>query len=143
MLPALIIRDHILQSRHYVGVQVRKIWADLMVICPDPATASDADEAAIETLLYPLGFYRFRARAIVSMSADYLNLPWRRPSELRYVGKYASDAYFIFCRCAVRAEAHCWRTRLILASLAYLSCSVCCAYDCTVLTDPRTCSSAV
>lgn len=69
-----------------------------MAVIPDAQTAAVADPAAIEVVIQPLGFQRFRARGIISMSSDYLR-PWSRPSELRFVGKYASDAYWIFCRC--------------------------------------------
>lgn len=69
-----------------------------MAAIPDAQAGAAADPAHLESIIHPLGFHRFRARAIVAMSADYLR-PWRQPTELRYVGKYASDAYFIFCRC--------------------------------------------
>ena len=81
-------------------MQVRKVWPALMALAPSPRAAAAADVGALEALLHPLGFFRFRARAIVAMSADYLDKEWTRPSELRHVGKYASDAYFLFCRCA-------------------------------------------
>lgn len=80
-------------------LQVRRVWDDLMAIVPDAQAGASAEPDRLEQVIQSLGFHRFRARAIVAMSADYLR-PWRRPSELRYVGKYASDAYFIFCRCA-------------------------------------------
>jgi hypothetical protein len=84
-------------------MQVRRLWDDLMAVIPDAETAADADPAAIEAVIRPLGFQRFRARGIIAMSADYL-LPWTRPSELRFIGKYASDAYWIFCRCSPKHE---------------------------------------
>ena len=82
----------------YLHAQVRSVWALLMELAPTPEAATSADPAALEELIRPLGFHRFRARAIVALSEDYLRLSWRQPSELRHVGKYASDAYFMFCR---------------------------------------------
>jgi hypothetical protein len=81
------------------SVQVRAVWDGLMEVAPNPEAACVADPAVLEAIIRPLGFHRFRARAIGSMSHDYLNVSWSRPSQLRHVGKYASDAYFIFCRC--------------------------------------------
>lgn len=81
-------------------MQVRAIWADLMAIADSPEAAAALDPAAIEPLLRPQGLSNVKARAIVAMSTDFLKPDWRRPSELRHIGKYASDAYFLFCRCA-------------------------------------------
>jgi hypothetical protein len=74
-----------------------------MAVIPDAQSAASADPSVLEAIIQPLGFHRFRARAIVAMSADYLR-PWSRPSELRFIGKYASDAYFIFCRYALMSH---------------------------------------
>ena len=68
-----------------------------MAVIPNAETAAEADPCALEAIIQPLGFQRFRARGIIAMSSDYLR-PWSRPSELRFIGKYASDAYWIFCR---------------------------------------------
>jgi hypothetical protein len=113
-----------------------------MVVVPDAQTAADADPAVIEGIIQPLGFHRFRARAIVAMSTDYLR-PWKRPSELRYIGKYASDAYWIFCRCGLDTSAgkHCNHCLLqhALSSRAYI-----CSNPCTkgmILQDIPQCSS--
>lgn len=70
-----------------------------MAVIPTAADAAAADPAVLEAIIRPLGFFRFRARAIVAMSTDFLAPTWTRPSQLRFVGKYGSDAYFIFCRC--------------------------------------------
>jgi hypothetical protein len=80
-------------------VQVRAVWRSLMEVVPNAESACFADPDLLEAIIRPLGFHRFRARAIGAMSHDYLHMSWSRPSQLRYVGKYASDAYFIFCRC--------------------------------------------
>jgi 3-methyladenine DNA glycosylase/8-oxoguanine DNA glycosylase len=91
---------HELRASCWVLAQVRKVWPALLAVCPGPEAAASADVEALSELIRPLGFFRFRARAIVAMSNDFMHLDWRRPSELRHIGKYASDAYFIFCRCA-------------------------------------------
>lgn len=65
---------------------------------PTPKEASLADLGKIERLIQPLGLSKRRSRALVKMSNDYLNKDWKSNPELLYgVGKYASDAYYIFC----------------------------------------------
>lgn len=36
--------------------------------------------------------------ALKRMAAEYLDLDWHTPQELYMCGRYASDAYFIFCQ---------------------------------------------
>ena len=81
-------------------MQVRAVWPRLMALAPTPEAACAASPDALEATIHSLGFHRSRARSIGAMSHDYLHTAWSRPSQLRFVGKYASDAYFIFCRCA-------------------------------------------
>ncbi|GAB4822354.1 hypothetical protein N2152v2_009400 [Parachlorella kessleri] len=80
------------------GKQVRKVIWDLFLLCPTPAAATSADVAAIQTLIQPLGLFRKRAVAIQKLSRDYLEKQWRDPQELHGIGKYAADAYYMFCR---------------------------------------------
>lgn len=80
------------------GTQVRKIIWDLFQLCPTPQAAVAADTSRIQDLIQPLGLFRKRAVAIQRLSEDYLNKAWRDPQELYGIGKYAADAYYIFCR---------------------------------------------
>ena len=58
-----------------------------------------ANPAEIEEIIQPLGLSRRRSKALVQMSKDYMQKDWRDQPEVLYgIGKYASDAYRIFCK---------------------------------------------
>ena len=78
--------------------QVRKVIWELFRIACTPEAAVAADTSAIEALIQPLGLFRKRAVALQTMSREYLEKDWESPEELYGLGKYAADAYFIFCR---------------------------------------------
>lgn len=80
------------------ATQVRKVIWDLFNLCPTPAKAISVDTAEIQAIIQPLGLFRKRALAIQRLSEDYLYKEWNNPVELYGIGKYASDAYHIFCR---------------------------------------------
>lgn len=65
---------------------------------PDPKTASQADESDLQKMISTLGLSQRRSRALIRMSCDYLDKDWKDSPEALYgIGKYASDAYRIFC----------------------------------------------
>jgi len=65
---------------------------------PSPKQASQALPIEIERMIRPLGLSKRRSVSLVKMSKDYLQKDWRDKPEVLYgVGKYASDAYRIFC----------------------------------------------
>jgi methyl-CpG-binding domain protein 4 len=65
---------------------------------PTPTAASAAHVDDIVDMIDPLGLSKRRSRALIRMSYDYINEDWRDdPAVLYGVGKYASDAYRIFC----------------------------------------------
>ena len=64
---------------------------------PDAAALASAEPAQLEALLRPLGLHRRRAQTLIDMSRAFLDGSWRRVEELPGVGKYAADAYAIFC----------------------------------------------
>ncbi|KAL4427718.1 hypothetical protein ABPG75_001807 [Micractinium tetrahymenae] len=80
------------------GTQVRKVIWELFSLCPTPAAAIAADVQQVQNLIQPLGLFRKRALAIQQLSHDYLYKQWRNPTELFGIGKYAADAYLMFCR---------------------------------------------
>ncbi|EFN59677.1 hypothetical protein CHLNCDRAFT_14045, partial [Chlorella variabilis] len=80
------------------GAQVRKVIWQLFALCPTPAAAIAADVQQVQALIQPLGLFRKRAAAIQQLSQDYLYKQWRDPTELYGIGKYAADAYHMFCR---------------------------------------------
>ena len=65
---------------------------------PDAQALRGADVGALQRLLHPLGMYRRRARLLVRFSAAFLDRPWSCPSQLPGVGRYAADAYWMFCQ---------------------------------------------
>jgi|TARA_R110002020_G_scaffold37124_19_gene112082 methyl-CpG-binding domain protein 4 len=65
---------------------------------PDAKSASIADPKTIEKMIKPLGLSQRRSVALVRMSDDYLKKQWKNKPDVLYgIGKYASDAYMIFC----------------------------------------------
>lgn len=72
--------------------QVIKRW-------PDAQSLSKANINDLIEMIKDLGLSQRRAKALIKMSDDYINKDWKAdPTQLYGVGKYASDAYRIFCR---------------------------------------------
>eukprot|EP00890_Picochlorum_soloecismus_P002802 jgi/Picsp_1/3522/NSC_06360-R1_methyl- binding domain protein 4 len=76
---------------------VRQVVYGLFQLYPTPEKLMEASTSELETLLQPLGLFRKRAIAIQRFSKEYLEKDWKDPNELYGIGKYASDAYAIFC----------------------------------------------
>ena len=65
---------------------------------PTPLAASTANVCEIQEMIKPLGLSKRRSSALVRMSNDYIIKDWaNQPEQLYGIGKYASDAYRIFC----------------------------------------------
>jgi len=65
---------------------------------PTPKDLANADEQELLNLIAPLGLSERRMRALKRMSDDYIKLDWKIDPKCLYgIGKYASDAYQIFC----------------------------------------------
>ena len=80
-------------------VQAEPYFWECVSRWPKPADMASANPAEIEEIIRPLGLYRRRSKALVQMSKDYLQKDWKDNPEVLYgVGKYASDAYLIFCK---------------------------------------------
>ncbi|KAK6280229.1 hypothetical protein POUND7_020496 [Theobroma cacao] len=79
------------------GNQARNVLSDLFTLCPDAKTATEVATGEIEKAIKPLGLQRKRAEMIQRMSQEYLWKEWTHATELHGVGKYAADAYAIFC----------------------------------------------
>lgn len=66
---------------------------------PTAEAMSFADIRELESLIQPLGLSQRRSKALIQMSKDYLQKDWKDNPEVLYgIGKYASDAYRIFCK---------------------------------------------
>ena len=65
---------------------------------PNAELAAAASKEDVQIMIQSLGLSDRRSRALIRMSNDYIKLQWRDTPELLYgIGKYASDAYRIFC----------------------------------------------
>ena len=65
---------------------------------PTPNIASRTCPEEIQKMIQPLGLSGRRSKTLVRMSNDYLQKNWKdHPETLYGIGKYASDAYRIFC----------------------------------------------
>ncbi|XP_019096295.1 PREDICTED: methyl-CpG-binding domain protein 4-like protein [Camelina sativa] len=79
------------------GAQTRGVISDLFALCPDAKAATKVEEKEIESLIKPLGLQKKRAKMIQRLSLEYLQESWTHVTQLHGVGKYAADAYAIFC----------------------------------------------
>ncbi|PUZ45989.1 hypothetical protein GQ55_7G009000 [Panicum hallii var. hallii] len=79
------------------GDQVKKILKGFFKRYPDAQTAYTADPEMMAKYLAPLGLQRVKANRIQRFSKAYVEEEWTYITELCGVGKYAADAYAIFC----------------------------------------------
>jgi len=78
--------------------QVRKILPDLFQKYPTPKSMFSADEEYLKKLLRPLGLVNKRSRTLVRFSHEFVEKDWKTAKELYGCGKYADDAWHIFCK---------------------------------------------
>ena len=65
---------------------------------PTPGDTARADPCEIQEMIAPLGLSERRSKTLIRMSDGYLKDDWKgNPAVLYGIGKYASDAYQIFC----------------------------------------------
>ncbi|CAK7327906.1 unnamed protein product [Dovyalis caffra] len=79
------------------GTRAEKVVTDLFTLCPDAKAATEVTEEEIERAIKSLGLQRRRSKMIQRFSRDYLGEDWTHVTLLHGVGKYAADAYAIFC----------------------------------------------
>ena len=78
--------------------QVDKIIDELFSRYPNALTMAEAEEDRLRQLLQPLGLVNKRVKTLKRFSNEYLAKDWETPKELYGCGKYADDAWRIFCR---------------------------------------------
>lgn len=78
-------------------VQVRRVLPVLFKRYPDAQSLASASETELANILRPLGFYNRRAKSLKRFSAEYLSKDWTEAIDLYGIGKYANDAWHIFC----------------------------------------------
>uniref|UniRef100_A0A6N2MKA0 HhH-GPD domain-containing protein n=1 Tax=Salix viminalis TaxID=40686 RepID=A0A6N2MKA0_SALVM len=79
------------------GGQVRPILNDFFTLCPDAKTTTKVAQTEIAQLTHSLGLKNTRSEKIKLFSQSYLEEGWTHVTFLPGVGKYAADAYAIFC----------------------------------------------
>ncbi|XP_070052614.1 methyl-CpG-binding domain protein 4-like protein [Nicotiana tomentosiformis] len=79
------------------GLQVCRVLSEFFTLCPNAAAATEVAPEDIEKLIRPLGIHKKRARMIQKLSQEYLGESWTHVTHLNGIGKYAVDAYAIFC----------------------------------------------
>ncbi len=62
-----------------------------------PGQAMRADFDEVKEMLQPLGLSNRRAKTLIQMSQEFIEKDWKEPIELYGIGKYANDAWKIFC----------------------------------------------
>jgi methyl-CpG-binding domain protein 4 len=77
--------------------QVDKVIDDLFVMYPTPQALADAQEEDLHDLLRSLGMWRKRAKTLIRFSREFMSSEWTTAKELHGCGKYADDAWHIFC----------------------------------------------
>ncbi|KAM3400415.1 hypothetical protein ACQJBY_005342 [Aegilops geniculata] len=79
------------------GIQVKRMLEGFFERYPDPWSAINADPDKMAEYLSPLGLQHVRTRNIKKLSKQYVGNEWTHITQLCGVGKYAADAYAIFC----------------------------------------------
>ncbi|CAI9117214.1 OLC1v1018563C1 [Oldenlandia corymbosa var. corymbosa] len=79
------------------GLQASRVINQLFALCPDAQSAAEVDTQDIEKVIQPLGLQKKRAVMIQRFSQEYLGEGWTHVTQLHGIGKYAADAYAIFC----------------------------------------------
>ena len=65
---------------------------------PTPEALAFAKFNEMQEYITNLGLAERRFKALTKMSYGYMHLPWKdKPSILYGIGKYGSDAYYLFC----------------------------------------------
>ncbi|PIN23492.1 hypothetical protein CDL12_03784 [Handroanthus impetiginosus] len=74
-----------------------RVLSDLFKLCPNAQTATEVPAEEIEAVIRSLGLHKKRSAAIKRLSEEYLTDSWTHVTDLAGVGKYAANAYAIFC----------------------------------------------
>ncbi|XP_045790141.1 methyl-CpG-binding domain protein 4-like protein [Trifolium pratense] len=79
------------------GNQAKKILANFFELCPDAETCIQVPREEIQEIIRSLGLHANRSKSLQRLSREYLAETWTHVTELHGVGRYAADAYAIFC----------------------------------------------
>ncbi|KAL6013706.1 hypothetical protein ACLOJK_004204 [Asimina triloba] len=76
---------------------VKKVLTDFFSLLPNAKAATEVADEDIREVIKSLGLQNKRAAMIRRFSEEYLEDFWTHVTQLHGVGKYAADAYAIFC----------------------------------------------
>jgi len=77
--------------------QVDGVIFDLFERYSTPMSLLNADSTELQTLIKPLGMWRKRTQTLLRFTREYLAGEWDQVIDLFGCGKYANDAWRIFC----------------------------------------------
>lgn len=78
--------------------QVDKVIDKLFNAYPEPLSMGSADENDLKEIVKSLGLANKRVKTLKRFSREYIDKKWKTPKDLYGCGKYADDAWRIFCR---------------------------------------------
>ena len=65
---------------------------------PNPKSLDAAELNEIREMIKPLGMWRKRSETLLRFNSDYMSGNWSEAKDLHGCGKYANDAWLIFCK---------------------------------------------
>ncbi|KAG8365742.1 hypothetical protein BUALT_Bualt17G0003500 [Buddleja alternifolia] len=74
-----------------------RVLSNFFQLCPNAKRATEVATEDIEEVIRSLGLHKKRAVGIQRFSKEYMEESWTHVTNLTGVGKYAADAYAIFC----------------------------------------------
>ena len=77
--------------------QVDKVYQELFTKYPDATSMMNSDVHELQDLIKPLGMWKRRTETLRRFSREYVEKEWSSPKELYGCGKYAEDAWRVFC----------------------------------------------
>jgi len=80
-------------SRKQVEPMIEKFFSKY----PDPNSILSANEEELFSILKPLGLANKRVKTLKKFSEQFLSEDWKTAKDLYGCGKYADDAWRIFC----------------------------------------------
>lgn len=80
------------------NVQVHQIIESFFIKYPNPESVLSANMNDLIEDIRSLGLYNRRAKNIMNFSYDWIHKDWKRITDCRGLGKYASDSYEIFIK---------------------------------------------
>lgn len=65
---------------------------------PSPESLDAAELNELRDMIKPLGMWRKRSETLLRFNKEYMSGSWKEAKDLHGCGKYANDAWLIFCK---------------------------------------------